>query len=83
MKIRFRGTPEGYVPPVIPKRIAGHTIYVSWGVNAGGIMVEWTPLTKRLVLWRFVIGWIPLDLEQAFAAQDERCHALENKLYGD
>lgn len=41
----------------------GHTFYVIWGQNAGGVHFEWADKAKRLVLWKFAIGWWGVDVE--------------------
>jgi hypothetical protein len=42
--------------------VKGNSIYFCFGKNAG-FRIEWTAYIKRIVLWRFAIAYMPLDIE--------------------
>lgn len=39
------------------------SIYVCYGDNSGRCFIEWKRRIKRLVLWKFAIGFMDRDIE--------------------
>lgn len=59
---------------------AGWTFYISIGEDSGVVRTEWNNIAKRLVIRKFVMGFVRYDMECMLERQLEFLKYYKNKL---